>query len=81
MRRYGIGRPNLNALTPLYGSQAQEAMGPLETECSRATSTARPALEPAWEQKPVVVLAIDVAWPEALEQHTPRVDPWTLARR
>src|SRR5215510_6531328 len=42
---------------------------------------ARPALAPAWEQKPVVVLAIDVTWPEALAQHAPRVEPWTLATR
>jgi DNA-binding NtrC family response regulator/tetratricopeptide (TPR) repeat protein len=81
MRRYGIGRLHLHALTPLDDSQAQEAIEPFEIERSRATSVARSALEPAWEQKPVVVLAIDVAWPEALEQHTPRVDPWTLARR
>jgi DNA-binding NtrC family response regulator/tetratricopeptide (TPR) repeat protein/class 3 adenylate cyclase len=81
MRRYGIERPRLHALTPLYDSQAQAAMGPFETERSRATSVARPALEPAWEQKPVVVLAIDMSWPEALEQHAPRADPWTLASR
>ena len=40
-----------------------------------------PALEPAWEQKPVVVLAIDVTWPEAMEHHAPRAEPWTLATR
>src|SRR5262249_36457086 len=34
-----------------------------------------------WEQKPVVVLTIDVTWPDLLEQHAPRVELWTLARR
>ena len=40
-----------------------------------------PALESAWEQKPVVVLAIDVTWPEAMEHHALRAEPWTLATR
>ena len=81
MRRYGIGRPNLKALTPPHGSQAQEANGPSEADLGRSASAALPMLEPAWEQKPVVVLAIDVTWLEAMEQHAPRVDPWTLAMR
>jgi class 3 adenylate cyclase len=42
---------------------------------------AHPVLEPVWEQKPVVVLAIDVTWPEAMEQRAPPVEPWTLAMR
>jgi DNA-binding NtrC family response regulator/tetratricopeptide (TPR) repeat protein/class 3 adenylate cyclase len=81
MRRHGIGRPNLSALTPPHGSQVQAAIEPSEADRGRSASAALPVLEPAWEQKPVVVLAIDVTWPEALEHHAPRVDPWTLATR
>jgi DNA-binding NtrC family response regulator/class 3 adenylate cyclase len=81
MRRHGIGRPNLQALTPSHGSQAQAAIGPSEADRGRSTSAARPALAPAWEQKPMVVLAIDVTWPEAMKHHAPRVEPWTLAMR
>ena len=75
MRQYGIRRPSWEALTLPHGSQEQAAIGPSEAERGRSTSAARPALEPAWEQKPVVVLAIDVTWPEAMEQHAPRVNP------
>jgi DNA-binding NtrC family response regulator/class 3 adenylate cyclase/tetratricopeptide (TPR) repeat protein len=81
MRRYGIGRPNLRALTPSHGHRAQEASGSFETERGRSTSVARLTLEPAWEQKPVVVLAIDAAWPEAIDLHASRVEPWTLVTR
>jgi tetratricopeptide (TPR) repeat protein len=35
----------------------------------------------AWEQKPVAVLAIDVAWLEAVELPTMPAEPWTWARR
>src|SRR5207249_290662 len=81
MRRHGIGRPYWQAWTPPHGSRAQAAIELSEADCGRSTSAAHPALAPAWEQKPVVVLTIDVTWPEALEQHAPRVEPWTLASR
>ena len=71
MRQYGIRRPSWEALTLPHGSQEQEAIGPFEADRGRSTSVDRPALEPAWEQKPVVVLAIDVTWPEAMEHHAP----------
>ena len=81
MRQYGIRRPSWEALTLPHGSRAQEAIGPFEADRGRSTSVDSPALEPAWEQKPVVVLAIDVTWLEAMEHHAPRVEPWTLAMR
>jgi DNA-binding NtrC family response regulator/tetratricopeptide (TPR) repeat protein len=81
MRRHGIGRPRLQILTPPHSSQEQEAFGPSEADRGRSTSAVLRALQPAWEQKLVVVLAIDVTWPEVLEHHTPRVDPWTRATR
>jgi len=67
MRRHGIGRPRLQTLTPPQSSQAPEAHEPSEAERRRSTSAALRALEPAWEQKLVVVLAIAVTWPETLE--------------
>jgi DNA-binding NtrC family response regulator/tetratricopeptide (TPR) repeat protein/class 3 adenylate cyclase len=81
MRRYGIGRPSWQALTPPHGSRPQEASEPFEADRSHVTSVDVPALDSAWEQKPVVVLTIDVAWPEAMESNVPRVEPWTLALR
>ncbi|HEY5866533.1 MAG TPA: helix-turn-helix domain-containing protein [Candidatus Tectomicrobia bacterium] len=81
MRQHGIGRPSWEALTRPHGSRAQEPSGPFEADRSRCTSVEIRALEPAWEQKPVVVLAIDVMWLEAMEHHALRADPWTLAMR
>jgi len=39
------------------------------------------ALAPAWEQKPVAVLAIELTWPEAIEGEAPRYEPWTVVTR
>src|SRR5215471_9544093 len=79
MRRHGIGRPYLTVLTPPHDRQVQAALGPSEVGRGRSARATRPVLESAWEQKPVVVLTIDVTWPETLEQHAPRVEPWTRA--
>ena len=81
MRRYGIGRPSWQTLTPPHSSQKQEAIGPFEADQGYSTHVDCPALESAWEQKPVVVLAIDVTWPEAMVHHAMHVEPWTLATR
>jgi transcriptional regulator with AAA-type ATPase domain/class 3 adenylate cyclase len=82
MRRYGIGRASGEALIPPRGSQEHAAIAPSEADSRRATSMELGALAPAWEQKPVVVLAIDVTWPEVIgEHHGSRVEPWTLATR
>lgn len=81
MRQYGIRRPSWEALTQPHGSRAQEPSGPFEADRGRFSSVESRALEPAWEQKLVVVLTIDIKWPEAMEHHAPRVEPWTLAAR
>jgi DNA-binding winged helix-turn-helix (wHTH) protein/tetratricopeptide (TPR) repeat protein len=39
------------------------------------------AKEAPWEPKLVTVLAIDVAWPKAMDRGTPREVPWTTVRR
>jgi hypothetical protein len=38
-------------------------------------------LAPAWEQKPVAVLAIEVTWPAAVELDPLRYEPWTVHAR
>jgi DNA-binding NtrC family response regulator/tetratricopeptide (TPR) repeat protein len=81
MHQYGIGRPSSEVLIPPHNSQVQATIGPFGADRGRSTSVARPALEPAWEQKPVVVLAIDVIWLDAMDLHTLRAEPWTLATR
>jgi DNA-binding NtrC family response regulator len=40
-----------------------------------------PTPAPAWEQKPVAVLALEVTWPEASRLESPRYDPWTEMAR
>jgi DNA-binding NtrC family response regulator/tetratricopeptide (TPR) repeat protein/class 3 adenylate cyclase len=81
MRRYRIGRPSWEESTPPHSSRERGAIWPLEAERDQPISMALPALEPAWEQKPVAVLAIDVTWPEAMAPHPPRVELWTVATR
>jgi DNA-binding NtrC family response regulator/class 3 adenylate cyclase len=81
MRQYGIQRPRRQTLTPPHGSQEQAASEPFEADRGRSTSVEIRTLVSAWEQKPIVVLALDVTWPEAMHRHTPHADPWTLARR
>jgi DNA-binding NtrC family response regulator/class 3 adenylate cyclase len=80
MRRYGIGRPSWQTLPLPHSSRTQEGSEPCAVDQDCATSVDVPALTSVWEQKPVVVLALDVTWPEALEHDALRVDPWTLAR-
>ena len=81
MRQYGISRPTLPALTPPHGSRAQTASEPGEVDHGRSTNAERHALTSAWEQKPVVVLTLDVTWREAMDRHASPADPWTLAMR
>jgi DNA-binding NtrC family response regulator/tetratricopeptide (TPR) repeat protein/class 3 adenylate cyclase len=81
MRRHGIGRPRWQTLIPPHRSQAQEVIGPSEVDSGRSTSVELRALASAWEQKFVVVLALDVTWPEVMEQYALRTEPWTLATR
>jgi transcriptional regulator with AAA-type ATPase domain/tetratricopeptide (TPR) repeat protein/class 3 adenylate cyclase len=81
MRRYSIGRPNLQVSIPPQSSQEQEAIRPCKTDHAHSTSGESRTLEAAWEQKPVVVLVIDVTWPEAVDHRAQHVEPWTLATR
>jgi DNA-binding NtrC family response regulator/tetratricopeptide (TPR) repeat protein/class 3 adenylate cyclase len=81
MRQYGIERPSWVAFTQPHSSRAQEPSGPFAADRGQCPSVEIRALEPTWEQKPVVVLAVDVTWLETMEHSVPRTDPWTLAMR
>ncbi|HSF31449.1 MAG TPA: sigma 54-interacting transcriptional regulator, partial [Candidatus Tectomicrobia bacterium] len=73
MRHYGIGRPSFHLSSPSSAFSHQGGRG-LERHGEREGGQAE-----CWEQKPVVVLAIDVAWPETMEHQVPRVEAWTMA--
>jgi transcriptional regulator with AAA-type ATPase domain/tetratricopeptide (TPR) repeat protein len=45
------------------------------------TSGESPASVPSWEQKPVVVLALELTWPMAAAGEAPRYEPWTTTQR
>ena len=64
MRRYGLERPRAAG----QGEETADHRG--------VGNAVVPA--PAWEQKPVAVLAIEVTWPAALEPDTLHYEPWTV---
>jgi hypothetical protein len=43
--------------------------------------SASPPLEPAWEQKSVTVLAMELTWPDVPAVESVRYDPWTETAR
>jgi hypothetical protein len=67
MRRYSIARPSGEG----QGEGTSVRLG--------AGDVVVPA--PAWEQKPVAVLAIEVTWPAAFEPDALRYEPWTVRAR
>ena len=81
MRRYAIVRPHVPALPLSHGSQEPHALGSSATDASHATRMESVALASAWEQKPVVVLAIDLSWPDAMDLDAQRTEPLTVAAR
>jgi DNA-binding NtrC family response regulator/tetratricopeptide (TPR) repeat protein len=78
MRRYGMNRAGETETPPSRRAEASEHQ-------PRARVVAAPGeiptQSPAWERKPVAVLAIDVTWPEASGLDAPRYEPWTVATR
>jgi transcriptional regulator with AAA-type ATPase domain/predicted ATPase len=67
MRRYGLERPHA-------AGQGEETAGRRDT-----AEVGVPA--PAWEQKPVAVLAIEVTWPAAVEPDALHYEAWTAHAR
>jgi tetratricopeptide (TPR) repeat protein len=91
MRQYGIGRPRFPASTPLHGKDTgawassgvppNSALFHQPTKGGKGQHPDEGRAAEAWEQKPVAVLAIDVAWPEAVDLPDLPAEPWTWARR
>ncbi|MBI4641608.1 MAG: sigma 54-interacting transcriptional regulator, partial [Candidatus Tectomicrobia bacterium] len=80
MARYGIGRPPKEERPrplPVRGSvpfQSKESR-------DRLAHKDRPplALLPNWEQKPVVVLAVELTFPQAMGLGASHYEPWTVS--
>ena len=58
--------------------QGVEGATPLVEGRDQSPNEEAAALAPAWEQKPVAVLAIELTWPAAVEGEVPRYEPWTV---
>ena len=61
--------------------QGEEKSTPLVSDMDQAPHEDAAALPPAWEQKPVAVLAIELTWPVTVEGEVPRYEPWTVVTR
>ena len=109
MRRYGIGRPALDAPPSPGGDPAHDARpdlprpsppghaantdpGPAGEAPPPGPATAQPvpnasppagtlSVGPAWEQKPVAVVAVELVWPERPVGELRSHEPWTEAAR
>src|SRR5262245_54648986 len=57
------------------------ATGPPRVRDDRMITPNIPSLEPAWEQKPVAVLALELTWPETASPEALHYDPWTERAR
>ena len=68
MQRYGMARRN---------DEGQDARG----RPVRRDPRGRRGAGPAWEQKPVAVLAIEVTWPAAVAPDPLHYEPWTVHAR
>ena len=69
MRRHGISRDE-----PASG-EPEPPPRPPETPADTLSSV------PAWEQKPVAIVAVELVWPERRTGGVPRHDAWTEAAR
>jgi Bacterial regulatory protein, Fis family len=63
----------------LQGQEGEQAAGPTGDLSTADKPVDAPA--PAWEQKPVAVLTIDLTFPKAVDPEALRYAPWTAARR
>ena len=80
MARYGVAQPS-KAGRMIVPSSQQHAGRPEGTAARQDGQQVVPLpVASGWEQKPVAVLAIDLAWPEAMELSTSHSELWTLAR-
>jgi DNA-binding NtrC family response regulator len=80
LRRYGLERPGSTAPSPAPSGD-QPAMGLPATHGAERAPERPTALSPAWEHKPVAVLAIELTFPTATAGEAAGFEPWTAAHR
>ncbi len=79
LRRYGLQSPR--ARTPACAASGdQPATGLHETSQAECAVERPTAPFPAWEHKPVAVLAIELTFPAATAGEAAAYEPWTTAR-
>ena len=79
MQRYGLEPPPRGTSPSPRPSRAEAAASPPDACEDAPPPAAVPVPAPVWEQKPVVVLAIDLAFPTTPESTAPAFEPWTAA--
>ena len=80
LRRYGLQSPSERAPSPAPSGDQPTTGVPATREAERAPE--RPtAPSPAWEHKPVAVLAIELTFPTATAGEAAAYEPWTAASR
>ncbi len=80
MSRYGIERPHDENVAAL--SHIKRVVSPLRPQDDRGSPLPPVHTSEAlgWEQKPVVVLAIEFTFPRVTDTDSAKFEPWTLAR-
>ena len=80
LRRYGLQRPQQSAPSPAPLGDPPATGVPATRGAKRAPE--RPtAPSPAWEHKPVAVLAIELTFPTVTAGEAAAYEPWTAANR
>jgi tetratricopeptide (TPR) repeat protein len=80
----GLPGPAASTLPHARREREQPSTGPAgQQDVGREAGTEPkvPTAAPAWEQKPVVVLALELTWPAASGFESLRYDPWTEQAR
>jgi two-component system, NtrC family, response regulator AtoC len=80
IRRYGLQRPSERATSPVPSGDQPTTRVPARRGATRAPERSA-APSPAWEHKPVAVLAIELTFPTATAGEAAAYEPWTAARR
>jgi hypothetical protein len=80
-RLLGLSRKALRYRMQRDGLARPPAVEQGEGRAESRDTTDTVVLAPAWEQKPVAVLAIEVTWPAAVELDPLRYEPWTVHAR
>ncbi len=88
LRQFGIGRPDAHLHPPQTSLSPDGGAGEGERDAPATRDDPHPSPlpageggTPAWDQKPVSVLAIDLAFAKTRGAETPHYEPWTVASR